>query len=167
MHSPINVLVNFNEFINKHINLQNITLDELPTNVIPIAPILKSFQYNHYIPKSNTSKNFTINRYQLLLAPTFCFTNFKAQRQTFDHLIIDVCQPLDNVWLNMHNNIYITLSCLHSINGLIILRDITIQDINKTEFKFKGSIDMVTSTSKHDITKEKHKQCTLKLNNKK
>jgi hypothetical protein len=26
---------------------------------------------------------------------------------------------------------------------------------------------MVTSTSKHDITKEKHKHCTLKLNNKK
>ncbi len=45
--------------------------------------------------------------------------------------------------------------------------NITIQDISKTEFKFKGSIDMVTSTSKHDITKEKHKHCTLKLNNKK
>jgi hypothetical protein len=44
---------------------------------------------------------------------------------------------------------------------------ITIQDISKTEFKFKGSIDMVTSISKHDITKEKHKYCTLKLNNKK
>jgi hypothetical protein len=59
------------------------------------------------------------------------------------------------------------LSCLRSIDGLIILRDITIQDISKIEFKFKGSIDMVTSTSKHDITKEKHKHCTLKLNNKK
>jgi hypothetical protein len=34
---------------------------------------------------------------------------------------------------------------------------IIIQDISKIEFKFKGSIDMVTSTSKHDITKEKHK----------
>ncbi len=80
MHSLVNVLVNFNEFINKHINLQNITLDELPTNVIPIAPIEKSFQYNHYILESNTSKNFTINRYQLPLALTFCFTNFKVQR---------------------------------------------------------------------------------------
>ncbi len=106
MHSSINVLVNFNEFINKHINLQNITLDELPTNVIPIAPISKNFQYNHYILESNTSKNFTINRYQLPLAPTFCFTKFKVQRQTFDHLIIDICQPLNNVQLNMHN-IYI------------------------------------------------------------
>jgi len=66
----------------------------------------------------------------------------------------------------MHN-IYITLSCLHSIDGQIILQDITIQDISKTEFKFKGSIDMVTSTSKHDITKEKHKHYMLKLDNKK
>ncbi len=88
------------------------------------------------------------------------------QRQTFDHLIIDIYQPLDNVQLNMHN-IYITLSCLHSIDGQIILRDITIQDISKTEFKFKGSIDMVTSTSKHDILEKKHKHYILKLDNKK
>jgi hypothetical protein len=121
MHSLINVLVNFNEFINKHINLQNITLDKLLTNVIPIAPISKNFQYNHYILEPNTSNNFTINRYKLPLAPTFCFTNFKVQKQTFDHLIIDICQPLDNVQLNMHN-IYIMLSCLHSIDGLIILQ---------------------------------------------
>jgi hypothetical protein len=58
MHPPINVLINFNEFINKHKNLQNITFDGLLTNVIPIAPISRNFQYNHYIPKSNTSKNF-------------------------------------------------------------------------------------------------------------
>ncbi len=119
MHSPINVLVNFNEFINKHINLQNITLDELFTNVIPIALYKRISNIIKYIPESNTSNNFTINRYQLPLAPSFCFTNFKVQRQTFDHLIIDVYQPLDNVRLNMQN-IYITLSCLHSIDGQIM-----------------------------------------------
>jgi len=43
MHPPINVLVNFNEFANKHINLQNITFNGLTTNVILIAPISKSF----------------------------------------------------------------------------------------------------------------------------
>jgi hypothetical protein len=140
------------------------TFDKLPTNVIPIAPISNSFQYNHYILESNTSKNFTINRYQLPLASAFCFTNFKTQRQIFDHLTINVCQPSDDVRLNMHN-IYITLSCLHSIDGLIILRDITIQDISKIELKFKGPINTITSTSKHDVTKEKHKHCTLKSNN--
>jgi hypothetical protein len=85
------------------------------------------------------SKNLTINRYQLPLAPAFCSINFKTQGQTLDHLIINLYQPLDNVQLNMHN-VYVMLPRLHSINGLIIIQDITIQDINITEFK-KGSID--------------------------
>jgi hypothetical protein len=38
-----------------------------------------------HIPKSNTFKNFTINRYQLPLASTFCFIYFKVQGQTLDH----------------------------------------------------------------------------------
>jgi hypothetical protein len=49
MHPPINVLVNFNEFVNTHINLQNITFNGLTTNVILIAPISKSFEYHHQI----------------------------------------------------------------------------------------------------------------------
>jgi hypothetical protein len=38
MHPPINILINFNDFIKKHVNLQNITFENLPTNVIPIVP---------------------------------------------------------------------------------------------------------------------------------
>ncbi len=120
MHPPINVLVNFNNFIEKNIKLQNIKLEGLLKNVIPIIPISRNFQYHHHILESNTSKTFTINRYQLSIAPTFCLTNFKTQGQTFDNLIIDLQQPLDNVRLNM-DNIYVTLSCLQSIDGLIVL----------------------------------------------
>jgi hypothetical protein len=58
MHSPIKNLVNFNEFVNKHINLWNITFDKLPTNDIPIAPISNSFQYNHYILESKHIQEF-------------------------------------------------------------------------------------------------------------
>ncbi len=39
MHPPINVLVNFNDFIEKYIKLQNIQLEALPKNVIPLIPI--------------------------------------------------------------------------------------------------------------------------------
>jgi predicted transglutaminase-like cysteine proteinase len=67
-------------------------------------------------------------------------TNFKAQGQTFEHLVIDLHQSPKNLQLNMHN-IYVTLSCLRSLNGLVILRNITIQDIHKANFK-KGSLDM-------------------------
>jgi len=58
--------------------------------------------------------------------------------QTFDHLIIDLHQPFDNVQLNMHN-IYVILWCLWSIDGLIILWYINIQHIHKANFK-KGSL---------------------------
>jgi len=88
------------------------------------------YPYHHQILKSNTSKTFIINRYQLLFALAFCLTYFKVQGQTFDHLIKDLCHPPNNVPLNMHN-IYIILSRLHSINGLVILQDITIQGIAK------------------------------------
>jgi hypothetical protein len=43
---------------------------------------------------------------------------------------------------NMHN-IYVTLLCLRSLNGLVILQDIIIQDIHKANF-LKGSLHMTT-----------------------
>jgi hypothetical protein len=94
---------------------------------------MRNFQYHHFIEESNTSKTSNVSQCQLPLAPTFCLTNFKAQGQTFEHLIIGLCQPPDSIQLNMH--MYVTLSCLRSINGLVILQDITIQDICKVNFK--------------------------------
>ncbi len=85
MHPPINVLLNFNDFIKKNIKLQNIQLEGLSKNVIQLIPISSNFQYHHHILESNTSKTFTINKYQLPIAPTFCPIDFKAQGQTFDN----------------------------------------------------------------------------------
>jgi len=127
--------------LKKTIKLQNIKLESLLKNVIPIIPISTNFQYYHCIFESNTSKTFTINRYQLLIAPTFCLVDFKTQGQTFDNLIIDLWQPPDNVHLNVHN-IYITLSPPQSIDGFIILQNITVQDVCKANFK-KRSLKML------------------------
>ncbi len=71
MHPPINVPINFNEFIQKHEMLQKINLKGLPKNVIPIAPIIRNFQYHHSIRRSNTSQTFNINRFQLPRASFF------------------------------------------------------------------------------------------------
>jgi hypothetical protein len=49
MHPPTNVYVDLNEFIKKHDTLQDITLEGLPKNVIPIVSIFKTFQYHHQI----------------------------------------------------------------------------------------------------------------------
>jgi hypothetical protein len=90
LHPPINVLINFNEFIQKHEMLQNINLKGLPKNVIPIAPIIRNFQYHHFIQGSNTSKTFNISCCQLPLASYFCLTTFKTQGQTFEDLVINL-----------------------------------------------------------------------------
>jgi hypothetical protein len=86
MHPPTNILINLNNFVKKHVNLQDIILENLPkfhTNRSHIKelPIL--------------SPNTKIKRYQLAIAPTFCLIDFKAQGQTINRLIIDLCQPLD------------------------------------------------------------------------
>jgi hypothetical protein len=66
------------------------TLKGLPKNVIPIALIIRNFQYHHSIQGSNTSKTLNISCYQLPLASYFCLTNFKTQGQTFEDLVIDL-----------------------------------------------------------------------------
>jgi hypothetical protein len=49
MHPPTNVYVDLDEFIKKNDILQDITLEGLPKNVIPIKPISITFQYHHQI----------------------------------------------------------------------------------------------------------------------
>jgi hypothetical protein len=49
----------------------------------------------------------------------------------------------------MHN-MYVTLSCLCSFDGLIILQNITIQNIHKVNFK-KGSLEMTTPILRSNI----------------
>jgi hypothetical protein len=93
MHPPMNILVNFNEFIEKNGTLQNITFQGLWKFVVPIGPITRNFQYHHYRQESNTSKTFNISRYQVPLAPSFYLIDLKSQGQTFDRLIIDLYQP--------------------------------------------------------------------------
>jgi hypothetical protein len=57
------------------------------------SPITRNFQYHRYKQESNTSKTFNISRYQVPLAPSFYLTDLKSQGQTFDRLIVDLCQP--------------------------------------------------------------------------
>jgi hypothetical protein len=58
---------------------------------------------------------------------------------------MDLKQPPDNIPINM-DNIYVTLSRLHSVDGFIILKDISIEDIWKAKFK-KGSLEMTKPLS--------------------
>jgi hypothetical protein len=63
MHPPINVLIDFNEFILKNETLQDINLKGLPKNVKSITPITRNFQYHNSMQGSNISKTFNISHY--------------------------------------------------------------------------------------------------------
>lgn len=49
MYPPIDVFIDFNDFIQKHKMLLDINLKGLFKNVILIAPITRIFQYHHFI----------------------------------------------------------------------------------------------------------------------
>jgi hypothetical protein len=54
MHPPTNVYVDLNKFIKKNDTLQDITLEGLPKNVIPIKPIpfnIITKYYNQILPR--------------------------------------------------------------------------------------------------------------------
>jgi hypothetical protein len=72
MHPPINVFVNFNDFIEKNIKLKG-----LLKNVIPIIPISRNFQYHHHILELNSSKTFIINNVD---CPSFLSHIFQSTR---------------------------------------------------------------------------------------
>ncbi len=113
MCPPINILVNFNEFIKKQISLQNITFKGLPQNVIPIS---RNFEYHHHISESHIFKAFTINKYQLIIGLTFYLTHFKAQRQTFDHLPNDTIQLSINI-INLEHLLYKYANAIQQTNN--------------------------------------------------
>jgi hypothetical protein len=47
---PLHILVDFNSFINDHkSSLNDIMIEGLPKNIVPIAPISKSFDYIYEI----------------------------------------------------------------------------------------------------------------------
>ncbi len=109
----------------------------------PRRSIKKCHTDNTNIHKLSTSspniiiKCFQKNKHKwitTIACSCFLSTYFKSQGQTFDYLIIDLKQPPDNILINMHN-IYVTLSWLLSLDGLIILKDISIEDICKDKFK--------------------------------
>jgi hypothetical protein len=67
------------------------------------------------------------------------------------HLIIDLKQTSNNVPINMHN-IYVTLSQFHSLDGFVILRDISIKDICKAKLKKKKSSNITKPLSNQKNT---------------
>ncbi len=82
------------------------------------------------------TKTFSVKCEQIPLNPTFCLIYYKGEGQTFDKLIVDLHKLVDNMALTMHN-ICVILFHLWSIEVLVILWDIWIEDIQNINF-WKG-----------------------------
>jgi len=101
--------------------------------------------------KSNTLQNIHNQWVSTTTCPNYMFHKLQNNKDKHLTTIIDLCQSLYNVQLNMHN-IYVISSHLCSIDGLIFLQDITIQDIHKANFKF-FLLEMVITISNITWTK--------------
>ena len=133
---PLLILADFNDFIQNHKSFKNIEFEGLPKNIVPIAPMCRNFEYKYKIDGLQHSKRFSIKRKQIPLNPAFCLTNYKEQGESFHNLIVDFYNPPDKHPITMHN-IYVTLSRLHSISGLIILRDVKIKNLQNSKYCFR------------------------------
>ena len=91
------------------------SLEGLPPNVIPIAPITKTFTTN----KDDTK--LTVYRTQLPLTPAYAFTDYRSQGQTLEPVIVDIGRPPYGCLTPF--NIYVALSRGTGRRNIRLLRD--------------------------------------------
>ena len=92
-----------------------ITIEHLPTSVVPIFP--KSVQFTHRLSKT---KSIHINRTQLPLVPAWAFTDYKVQGASMTTVIIDL------VSARGIQNVYVMLSCATGLQNPAVYRWFTL-----------------------------------------
>ncbi|KAG5220343.1 ATP-dependent DNA helicase [Salix suchowensis] len=77
--------------------------EELASGEIPIFPTEGSFRIT-----TGSGKKKTVKRRQLAMTPVYAFTDWKAQGQTMEHVIVDLAEPKANTLDGFHT--YVALS---------------------------------------------------------
>lgn len=83
---------------------------------IPIFPSKGSFRIN-----ARSGKKKTIKRRQLAMTPAYAFTDWKAQGQTMEYVIVDLAEPKVNTLDGFHT--YVALSRSRGRETIRLLRD--------------------------------------------
>ncbi|KAI0056635.1 hypothetical protein BV25DRAFT_1813624 [Artomyces pyxidatus] len=88
-----------------------LALPGLPSDVVPIYPISKTFKY-----QGRDRRTFNITRLQIPLLPAYAYTDYKSQGRSLDRVVVDVagCRSLQSL--------YVMLSRVKTLKGLAILR---------------------------------------------
>jgi ATP-dependent exoDNAse (exonuclease V) alpha subunit len=104
------------------------TLDGLQENVIPIAPVSKTFTVN------KGDKKLSVKRRQLPLTLAYAFTDYRSQGQTLYPVLIDIGAPPFGRLTPF--NIYVALSRGTSRENIRLLRDfdVTLLQQHPNEF---------------------------------
>ena len=86
----------------------------LPDGVVPIFPTQTQFRVGR-------SSGFSVRRRQFALTPAYAFTDFKAQGQTIEHVIVDMAKPPSGKLNAFH--MYVSLSRSRGRETVRLLRD--------------------------------------------
>ncbi|KIN93239.1 hypothetical protein M404DRAFT_171564 [Pisolithus tinctorius Marx 270] len=95
-------------------------LPGLPTGVLPVTPICRTFSVS-----SAGGKWTTISRVQLPITAAYAFTDYCALAQTLEHCIIDISMPPSGQLTPF--NTYITLSRSQGRDMIQLLRDFDVR----------------------------------------
>lgn len=90
-------------------------LHDLPDNVVPIEPVTKSFNI------MKDGNKITVNRTQLPLTLAYAFTDYRAQGQTIELVVVDIGPPPHGCLTPF--NIYVALSRATGLDNIRLLRD--------------------------------------------
>ncbi|KAF8806045.1 hypothetical protein BYT27DRAFT_7224431 [Phlegmacium glaucopus] len=92
-----------------------ITFDGLEEGIIPISPSLLKFSVEV------DGERLKLERRQITIVPGYAFTDYKAQGQTLECVIIDITKPPSGMLLPF--NVYVALSRSRGQESIQILRD--------------------------------------------
>ena len=97
-------------------NLQTNTVFEgIPDGVIPISPSMVRFSVDV------NGEKVKLERHQLAIVPGYAFTDYKAQGQTMECVIVDISKPPSGSLLPF--GVYVALSRSRGWKTIRILRD--------------------------------------------
>ena len=95
-------------------------LEGLDENVIPVEPAVMTYQIQRQVGRGKTAHQM-IQRKQFPMTPAYAFTDYHAQGQTLQHVIVDIASPPTGT-LSLFN-LYVALSQSSGRSTIHLLRD--------------------------------------------
>ena len=103
-------------------------LDGLDDSVIPIQPITVS-RAGLFLDEDNVIRKRFYKRKQIPVTPAYSFTDYKAQGQTMESVLIDIAKPPGKPLSNF--NYYVAISRSRGRESIRLLRPFNAKDLER------------------------------------